>query len=167
MAASTIIKHFTDGTITVKDGTTPSAVTLVIPFTMGDLAISGIAQDALGRATNAYETRGVLVGLRRGAREYPTVSLSLMLPEVSDSSNSSPLDFIRKKGAYTANVSTTSTIGDVYTIDVVLTIEGTDLGDAADHTFTIEDVDCRADFAEGEPNTLTINGTIYGNVTPA
>jgi len=134
---------------------------------MGDCTISGLAQDALGRATNAYETRGVLVGLRRGAREYPTFSMSLMVPDLSDGSNVTPLDFIRKKGAYTANASTTTALGDVYTIDIVLTIEGTDLGDAADHTFTLEDVDCRADFSEGEPNTLTINGTIYGTITPA
>jgi hypothetical protein len=166
MPASVIPKHFTDGSVTFKDGTgTP--VTLSVPFTMGDCSISGLAQDALGRATNAYETRGVLVGLRRGAREYPTFSMSLMVPDVSDGSNVTPLDFIRKKGAYTSNVSTTTALGDVYTIDIVLTIEGTDLGDAADHTFTLEDVDCRADFAEGEPNTLTINGTIYGTITPA
>ncbi len=93
--------------------------------------------------------------------------MSLMVPDVSDGTNVTPLDFIRKKGAYASNVSTTTALGDVYTIDIVLTIEGTDLGDAADHTFTLEDVDCRADFAEGEPNTLTINGTIYGTITPA
>lgn len=166
MPASEIIKHFTDGSVTVKDGTA-TAVTLTVPFTAGDVAISGIAADALGRATNAYETRGVLVGLRRGAREYPTFSMSVMVADLSDSSNTTILDFIRKKGAYAANKSTTEAKGDVYTIDIVLTIEGTDLGDATDHTFTLEDVDCRADFSEGEPNTLTINGTIYGTVTPA
>ena len=166
MATSIIPKHFTDGSVTLKDGTgTP--VTLSVPFTMGDCAISGLAQDALGRATNAYETRGVLVGLRRGAREYPTFSMSVMVADLSDGSNTTILDFIRKKGSYAANVSTTATTGDVYTIDIVVTIEGTDFGDAADHTFTLEDVDCRADFSEGEPNTLTINGTIYGTVTPA
>lgn len=166
MPASEIIKHFTDGSVTVKDGTA-TAVTLTVPFTAGDVAISGIAADALGRATNAYETRGVLVGLRRGAREYPTFSMSVMVADLSDGSNTTILDFIRKKGAYAANKSTTEAKGDVYTIDIVLTIEGTDLGDAADHTFTLEDVDCRADFSEGEPNTLTINGTIYGTITPA
>jgi len=165
MPASEIIKHFTDGSVTVKDGTA-TAVTLTVPFTAGDVAISGIAADALGRATNAYETRGVLVGLRRGAREYPTFSMSVMVADLSDGSNTTILDFIRKKGAYTANKSTTEAKGDVYTIDIVLTIEGTALGDAADHTFTLEDVDCRADFSEGEPNTLTINGTIYVTVTP-
>lgn len=167
MTTSNVIKHFTDGSVTFKDATSPSPVTLVVPFTMGDVAISGLAQDALGRATNAYEARGVLVGLRRGAREYPTVSMSLMLPDLSDATNTTPLDFIRKKGAYATNVSTSAALGDVYTIDIVLTIEGTDFGDAADHTFTLEDVDCRADFSEGEPNTLTINGTIYGTITPA
>jgi len=164
MAASVIPKHFTDGTITVKDGT-GSPVTLTVPFTVGDLSLSGLAQDALGRATNAYETRGVLNGLRRGAREYPTVSFSAHMADLSDGTDHTLVDFLRKKNSYSANVSTTATTGDVYTVDIVLTVEGTDLGDASDHVITMEDVDCRIDISEGEPNTFTINGTIYGSIS--
>ena len=166
MAASAVIKHFTDGSITLKDGTgTP--VTLTVPFSAGDLSLSGLAQDALGRATNAYESRGTLNSLRRGAREYPTVSFSAHMADLSDASDRTIVDFLRKKNSYSANISTTATTGDVYTVDIVLTIEGTDLGDATDHTITMEDVDCRIDFSEGEPNTFTINGTVYGTITPA
>jgi hypothetical protein len=166
MAASVIIKHFTDGTITLKDGT-GSPVTLAVPFSAGDLSLSGLAQDALGRATNAYESRGALNSLRRGAREYPTVSFSAHMADISDGSNTTIVDFLRKKGAYAANVSTTAATGDVYTVDIVLTVEGTDFGDASDHTVTMEDVDCRIDISEGEPNTFTVNGTVYGTITPA
>ena len=83
MALSTVTKHFTDGSITLKDGTgTP--LTLTVALSVGDLTISGLETDTLGRAVNAYETRGVLRSLRRGARVYPTVSFSAHLADVTD-----------------------------------------------------------------------------------
>ena len=164
MAASAVIKHFTDGTITLKDGTgTP--VSLVVPFSVGDLSISGMETDTLGRTVNAYETRGVLHSLRRGARVYPTVSFSAQLTDVTDATDKTLLDMILKRNSYSANVSTTAATGDVYTLDVVFTVEGTDLGDSADHVITLEDVHFTADVAEGEPNTISLSGTIYGTVT--
>ena len=139
MALSTVTKHFTDGSITLKDGTgTP--LTLTVALSVGDLTISGLETDTLGRAVNAYETRGVLRSLRRGARVYPTVSFSAHLADVTDATDKTLFDFILKRGASASNVSTTAGTGDVYTLDVVFTIEGTDLGDAADHVITLEDV---------------------------
>lgn len=162
MPASTIIKHFTDGSLTVKDGTgTP--VTLAIPFTMGDFSISGLNQSL--RATNVYETRGVLVGLRKGAKSFPTGSFSCMIADYSDATNQTAIDFLRKTGSYSANISTTAALGDVYTVDLVFTVEGTDLGDSADHVITLEDCDCSIDISEGEPNTLSVSFTIYGAVS--
>jgi hypothetical protein len=163
MALSTVTKHFTDGSITLKDGTgTP--LTLTVALSVGDLTISGVETDTLGRTVNAYETRGVLRSLRRGARVYPTVSFSAHLADVTDASDKTLFDFILKRGASASNVSTTAGTGDVYTLDVVFTIEGTDLGDAADHVITLEDVHFTSDLAEGEPNTISASGTIYGTV---
>lgn len=162
MAASTIIKHFTDGSLVVKDGTgTP--VTLAIPFTMGDFSLGGLTQ-AL-RATNVYETRGQLVGLRKGAKAFPTGSFSCMVADYSDASDRTLLDFLRKNASYSANISTTTALGDVYTVDLVFTVEGTDLGDAADHVITLEDCDCSMDLSEGEPNSLSVSFTVYGAVS--
>jgi len=162
VAASTIIKHFTDGSLTVKDGTgTP--VTLAIPFTMGDFSLGGLTQ-AL-RATNVYETRGVLVGLRKGAKAFPTGSFSCMVADYSDASDRTLLDFLRKSNSYSANLSTTTALGDVYTVDLVFTVEGTDLGDSADHVLTLEDCDCSLDLSEGEPNSLSVSFTVYGAVS--
>jgi hypothetical protein len=163
MPASVVIKHFTDGSITLKDGTgTP--VTLVVPFSLGDLSISGMETDTLGRAVNAYETRGVLNSLRRGARVYPTVSFSCQLADVTDATNTTLLDFVLKRASFAGNTSTTAATGDVYTMDVVFTIEGTSFGDAADHVITMEDVHFTIDAAEGEPNTVSLSGTIYGTL---
>lgn len=162
MPASSIIKHFTDGSLTAKDGTgTPE--TLVIPFTTGDFSLDGLTQAR--RATNVYETRGQLVGLRKGAKSFPTGSFSCMIADYSDATNETALDFLLKQNSYSANVSTTTALGDVYTVDLVFTVEGTDLGDAADHVITLEDCDCSMGFAEGEPNSLSVSFTVYGAVS--
>lgn len=164
MAASVIPKHFTDGSLTLADGT-GSPVTLVVPLTVGDFSLSGLKKDAKARATNVYEARGQVTGLRRGAREYPTVSFSAQCADISDATERTALDFILKQGSYNANISTSVAAGDVYTLNVTLTIEGTDLGDASDHTIVMNDVEFTSAFAEGEPNTLTFEGVVYGNVT--
>ena len=159
---STIIKHFTDGTITLKDGTgTP--VTLVVPFSTGDFSLGGLTQ-AL-RATNVYEARGQLTGLRKGAKAFPTGSFSCQIADYSDATDRTVLDFLRKNASYSANLSTTTALGDVFTVDLVWTIEGTDLGDAADHVVTLEDCDCSMDLSEGEPNSLSVSFTVYGAVS--
>ena len=111
MALSTVVKHFTDGSITLKDGTgTP--VTLAVALSVGDLTISGMETDTLGRTVNAYETRGVLRSLRRGARVYPTVSFSCQLADITDGTDNTLFDFLLKRGSYASNVSTTATTGD-------------------------------------------------------
>ena len=160
MAASTVIKHVTDGSITLEDGT-GSPVTLVVPFTSGDLSVDGL-QNSL-RAVQAYETRGTLHSVRLAAREFPSMSFSAMLADVSDGTAGTLIDYCLKQGSYASNV-TTLTGSDVYAIKVTLTIEGTDLGDSADHTIQMDDVHVTVAVAEGEPDTVTISGTVYGSV---
>lgn len=159
MAASTFIKHFTDGIIKLKDGTgTP--VELQVPFSVGDLKIDGLK--ATQRETSKYEARGALTGVRHGAKKYPTGSFTFQIADYSDASDRTVLDFITKKASYSANVSTLGSSQEVYTIDIVLTVEGSNFGDSADHVLTYEDCDCTVSIAEGEPNTATVSFEILG-----
>jgi len=159
MAVSTVIKHFTDGTISLEDGTgTP--VTLTVPFSQGDFSISGLQESQ--KAVNVYQSRGTLHTLRKGEKTFVTGSFSAMLADVSDSSAGALLDFVRKTNAYSANASTSGS-GDVYTIKITLTIEGTDLGDSADHTIVLDDCACTADVSEGEPDSISISFTSYAD----
>jgi hypothetical protein len=159
MAASTVIKHFTDGTVKFEDGTgTP--VSLTVPADQGDLSISGLAKG--NREAVPYQSRGTLHSLRQGARTFPTGSLSIMLADISDATDGTVPDFVLRQGSYSANTSTTT--GDAYTIDIELTIEGTDFGDTADHTIKLSDCHCTLDIAEGSPDTITINFTVYGSI---
>jgi len=44
-------------------------------------------------------------------------------------------------------------------------IEGTTLGEATDHVLTLTGNRISIDFAEGDPNKFTLNGTCYGSIT--
>lgn len=161
MAASVIIKHLHDGSLTVKDGTgTP--VSLAVPFSVGDFTLTGVQEQQ--NAVVAYETRGDLHVVRHTTRTYPTGSFSVMLADYSDATNQTLRDFLLRQGSYSTNVGTL-TPDEVYAVDLVWTVEGTDLGDPADHVATMTDCVCTLDFAEGEPNTLSVSFTMYGSYT--
>lgn len=162
MAASTVVKNFTDGTIKVEDGT-GSPLSYTCAFDEGNMSISGLAQQLSEIAT--YESRGTLKSVRHTARTYPAGSFSLMLTDVTDGSDQTLIDILLKQGAYAAGVSTLGANADVYTVKITLTIEGTDHGDSADHTFVMDDAHCTVDVAEGDPSTVTVNFTVYGAVT--
>ena len=159
MTASAVIKHFTDGTIVFSDGTgTP--VTLTIPFTTGDLTVSGLAQKL--REVVRYETRGSLNSIRHGARTYPTMAFTAQIADYSDATDGTAIDYALKQNSYSGNTTVSTNSAEVYTFDIILTIEGTDHGDAADHVITMTNVSFNIDISEGEPNTLTVNGEIHG-----
>lgn len=163
MAASTVVKNLDDGSVSLGDGTTPNAVSLTVDFDQGDLSISGLMENQ--REVVVYESRGVRKSLRHTSGSYPTGSLTIMLTDVTDSTDATIIDFLLRQGSYSSNVSTTASTGDVYTINITLTVEGTDLGDNADHSITFADCACTLDVSEGDPNTITINFTCYGSIT--
>jgi hypothetical protein len=163
MAASTVIKHFTDGSITLTDGTAVTPITLVIPFTQGDLSITGLQQNQ--NDVVAYQTRGVLHSVRHAAANFPTGSLSFMVADYSDGTDQTAIDFLLKQASYSANVTTLTNSTEVYALDILLTVEGTDHGDSADATISLSQCACTLDITEGEPNTVSVNFTMYGPPT--
>jgi hypothetical protein len=119
----------------------------------------------------AIERRGQFINLAHGARSYPTVSFSCWFTEFGDSGTApgNILTFLQRTtgSAYASNVSTLGSGAKVpYTVDVTYTIEGTDWGDSADHTFTLHDVDFSIDsFTEApEGCSIALTGTIYGEI---
>tara|TARA_R110000822_G_scaffold266843_1_gene390562 strand:+ start:95 stop:589 length:495 start_codon:yes stop_codon:yes gene_type:complete len=162
MAASLIIKHFTDGVITLTDGTgTP--VVLTVPFSQGDFSLSALQQTQ--QDVVAYQSRGELHSVRLAAKNFPTGSLSFMVADYSDGTNQTALDFLLKTGSYATNVTTLTNSLEVYTVDITLTVEGTDHGDPTDHVITVTDCDCTVEIAEGEPNTASVSFIMYGAYT--
>jgi hypothetical protein len=164
MPISSIVKNFRDGTIVLKDGTgTPIALT--VEFEAGDFSISGMSANSNTEATT-YLDRGVLGSVRLTNQTFPTFSFTAQMTDLSDATNKTLYDAVNKKNTFAAAVSTVPN-GDVYGLDVVLSVEGSNFGDPTDHVLTM--VGCRMtiDFAEGDPNSFTINGTVYGSITAA
>lgn len=163
MAASTIVKHLYDGSLTVEDGTTPTPVSFDLDFSIGDFSLSGLSADQA--EVQAYKIRGKVASLRKTSSTEPTGSFSCYLADVSDVTDQTLIDFVLKQGSFTANESTTKGLGDITTYNLTWEIEGTDLGDVSDHTIKCEDCHITLDLSEGEPNTISFSFTVYGDVT--
>ena len=161
MAASTVTKHFTDGSIVLSDGTTPTPVSLTVAADMGDFSVDSITEGQ--REAVPYQSRGVLHAVRKGAKVFASGSLSFMLADVSDATDQTVIDFVLAQASYSANKSTRAN-DDVYCFDIKITIEGTEFGDTADHTITMNDCHCTMGIAEGSPDTVSISFTCYGDI---
>lgn len=163
MSLSNVIKQSHDaGTIAIADGTgTPLSVTA--RYDRADFTAQGIAQSM--REIVAYVSRGKLQGLRKGAPKWVSGSFSVMVAEVSEASTGTIQDMIHGKGAFSSRVSTTASLGDVITLDITWTMEGTDFGDGADIVVKFKDCAIEWTIAEGEPNTCSFSFTCYGDIT--
>lgn len=161
MPSSTFIKNNIDGSLVISDGTgTP--LTLTVPFEQGNFTVSGLKFKL--RDTVAYQTRGVLSTVRHTVRNFPSGSFSAMMSSFTSASANSLSDIVLKNGFYASAISTLGASADVYTLKLAFTVEGTNFGDSADHSFSLGDCECNLDFAEGDPNLFTISFVCYGAV---
>lgn len=164
MPASTVIKNFRDGTLQIEDGTgTP--LTMTVSLENGDFSLSGLISGQ--KETSVYLDRGDFATIRHTNQAFPTVSLTAHMAYLSDGSNGSLVDVVRKTGQFASAVSTLGANADVLAYKMTLTIEGTDRGDSADHTITLDDVVLAVDFSEGDPNSFSLSGTVYGTIALA
>jgi hypothetical protein len=159
---SSVVKNFRDGTITIRDGTgTP--LDIVVQYEGGDFSATGFNQGNYEK--NVYLDRGEFGSLRKTNRTFPTFTFSAYMTDLSDGTNENLWDMINKSGAFASAVSTLGASADVYTLEVILAVEGTNYGDASDHTLTLDDCVLSIDFAEGDPNKFTVSGTVYGTIS--
>ena len=162
MPSSTFLKNFRDGTLVLKDGTgTPIQVTASLRN--GDVALQGLAADLY--EVNPYQIRGELQTLRKTNRTFPSGSFTSGFAAFTSATANNIVDAIRKAGAFAAAISTNAAAGDVYCLDMVLTIEGTDFSDSTDHTITATKCRFTVDFAEGDPDTVSVSFVCYGTIT--
>jgi len=159
---NSIVKNFRDGQIILKDGTGTS-IAVTIEFESGDFSISGLSANSNTEVTT-YLDRGSLGSVRLTSQTFPTWSFTCHMVDFSDAVTKTVWDAVNKTGTFAAAISTI-TNSDVYGLDCVINIEGTTLGEATDHTLTLVGNRITLDFAEGDPNSFTINGTMYGSMT--
>jgi len=163
MAISSVVKNFRDGTIVLSDGTgTPLTVT--VQFENGDLSLSGTNQGNYEHTK--YLDRGELGSIRKTNRMFPTGSFTCQMTDLSDATDRLIWDIVNKTNSFSAAVSTLGTDADLYTLKIVLTIEGSNFGGGeADHVLNLNNCRCSIDFAEGDPNSFTINFEVLGSIT--
>lgn len=164
MPASTVVKNLCDGTITLRDAT-GSPISVTVKYDNADFSIENLREDL--REVVAYQSRGALTSLRHTTRVFPTFSFSAQMAEFSAATAVSLSDAVLRNGAFAAAVSTATggANADVYCLDVVITEEGTNFGDSSDHTFTLGSCHMTLSYNQGDPNTFTISGTVYGAIS--
>lgn len=156
--------NFRDGTLVVKDGTgTPLEVTIVA--TAGDFSFSGMKLDGASYETIVTQARGELHSLRKGNRAFPTISFNMYVSEFSLATGENLLCLVAGTDDYSARVSTTAAKGDVMTFDLEFTTNLSGLTGGTSTTITFEDVELTLDFSEGEQNSVSVSGTVYGNIS--
>ena len=162
MAHSTVVKNFRDGTLSVADGAgSPAAHT--VAFEAGDFSVAGLMANQ--KEVTTYLDRGDLGSVRYTNQTFPSGSFSLHFTDLTDAGYSNLADLLLKKGSHASAVSTLGANAEVYAVKLTLTIEGTDHGASADHTIVLDDCTCSVDFAEGDPNSLSVSFTCYGTIT--
>jgi hypothetical protein len=162
MAISSVVKNFRDGTLTFEDGT-GSPITLVVQYEEGNFSLSGL-QEGLTEI-NTYLDRGVLGSVRKTNASFPTFSFNAYLTDISDGSDTTLPDLVMKTGAYASAVSTLGANADVMTYKLTWVVEGTNFGDSADHIVILDDCHVMIDMSEGDPDTFSVSGTIFGTIT--
>lgn len=159
MAASTVHHNFRDGTITFSDGTgTP--ITGSVIFDEGDFSVTGLLPEQT--EYTSYLSRGQPGGAyshRKTNWVAPKFSFSCKMTDLTDATEKLILDACRKTGAFAAGKSTLADDADVWTLEIVWTIESSNFGDAADHVVTIPYARITEfSVAEGDPNMFSISG---------
>jgi hypothetical protein len=162
MPISAIVKNFRDGVLTLSDGTTPTPLTLTVQYEAGDFSITGLNQGNTEATT--YLDRGVLGSVRLTNQTFPTISFTAHMTDISDATNKTLWDAVNKTGSFATAVSTIGS-SDVYGLTVKLVVEGSNFGDPTDHEITCVGVHLSLDFAEGDPNSFSLTGTVYGAIT--
>ena len=162
MAMSTVIKNFRDGTLVFADNT-GAPLTLPIVYEAGDFSIDNLNEGLV--ETTAYLDRGEFATLRKTNRVFPSFSFTAHMTDLSDATDKLLYDLARKTGAFASAVSTLGANADAMTYKLTFTVEGTNFGDAADHTMVLNDCRITLSFSEGDPNSFSVSGIVYGTIT--
>ena len=156
-APASFISNFSHGQIILTDSGAASTVTMTLD--QGDFSASGLA-DRL-REIAAYETRGTLRGVALTNRTYPTISFTSLISEWSDASAGTVLDLITGAGEFSGRTGTLGANHPVVCLDVEFKF--TDY-DAAVHDLKFHDVNLQFDYSEGDPSSISLSGTVYGEI---
>jgi len=179
MAESQVVKTRLDGTLTFASQATAGgggfdsagavatgSNSYVVSFETGDLSITSPGPQG---AVNNFLDRGKLgaqPSLRLGDEAPLTFSFSAYFRDMTDASTETLMDIVNQSGDVDSNwVSTLSTSAsaddaEVFTVDLKWDV--TNAGDSSDtHLMVLPFCTLNFSVAEGDPNSVTINGTSW------
>lgn len=164
MAAPTyskVVDH-EDISIVVKDGTTPTALSVAAILTDASLSLSGMQQGGISQAVVPNVKRGKMTSLHRGERTFVTGSLTGNMVGVDAAELH---NLLLRREAYDDAVSTLGTGQKVFCLDIEVTVLEANWG-GTNKVIIIEDAHFTLDFSEQDngPATWTYNFTGYGQV---
>lgn len=162
MPISSVVKNFRDGLITLASGG-GSPITLTVQYENGDFSLTGSNQGNYEHTK--YLDRGELGSIRKTNRSFPTGSFTAQLTDISDATNNTLWDAVNKTGSFSAATSTLGANSDLWTLNITIQIEGTNFGDASDHTIVMNDCRCSIDVSEGDPDSFSISFEVLGSIT--
>lgn len=162
MAYSTAPKVRRDGKITLKDGTSPTAISLEVAYEEGNFTFDQTKSDRI-----VIRDRGTIGSVRKGDDQPISGSFTIYMRQFTSASAGSVLDFINKTGSYSSNASVSSTVAtDEYAINIEFEVDGDAVGDDdGDTTATFDTCICTASFSEGDPNTINVSFECFNGVT--
>lgn len=156
MAYSSIVKTLRDGQIAVADNAAANSIT--VAFEQGDLSI-----DIPGSEVLLFLDRNEITSppaLRKGKDQPMTGSFTAYLRDLDDAT-ADILEQLVVAELPDSWVSTMGANGEVPTVTLTWTLEGTDHGDAEDHTLTLNYCYISGSIREGDPSVVTFNFTAY------
>ena len=161
MAIPSIPITVRDVTIVIRDGTTPTPLETTIQYEgEGTFSVDGVKEGNLD--LDVFRDRDVIYALREGPQQPETVSLELDATTIYEGTDKIAADAIQKTGAFAAGVSTWGTnAADPWTVEILVTFEGTDRGAGSDQTWTFPYFRGECGFKEGRPAKWSITGTAY------
>jgi len=158
MAESTVVSVPRDGSITITNG---DATSYVVNYENGDFSYN---EDKAERIT--IFSRGSIVGLRSGNDPIPTLSFTVHLRELMNSSADTLLDFISKTNNSSGATSTGGTGYEPFLVDLVFKTDSIAVGGSSTKV-TCSKVLLFASVSEGSPDQIAISGEIYGGTIRA
>lgn len=162
MPISSVVKNYRDGTLVVSDNS-GAPITLTVQYEAGDFSVSGFNEGQV--ETTTYLDRGEFGSLRKTSRTFVSGSFSAHFTDLADATNATLFGLATWTGAFAAGVSSLPSSDAKTYKTLVWTCEGTNFADPSDHVLTLNDVRINSvDIAEGDPNSYTINFTVYGAV---
>jgi len=105
--------------------------------------------------------------VRYGDDTALTGSFSAYFRDATDAGAATLFDLLNWSGYVGTNwVSTLGANAEVKAVDHRVTIEGSDHGDGADHSITIQDVSLDYSWADGDPVTVSVNWQSHTDYKP-